>query len=62
MLIGTIDFYHFIPLSLTLTLPEGQHEAKANCFHFHTHLSLDQDEISCGDEAIQAEHPETTFE
>ena len=31
MLIGTIDFYHFIPLSLTLTLPgsQGQHEAKA---------------------------------
>ena len=23
MHIGTIDFYHFIPLSLTLTLPEG---------------------------------------
>ena len=23
MLTGTINFYHFIPLSLTLTLPEG---------------------------------------
>ena len=36
MLIGTIDVYHFIPLSLTLTLPGGQKvNAKQNCWlHF----------------------------
>ena len=39
MLIGTIDFYHFMPFTLTLTLPWGQaqHEAKSIGFIFsHT--------------------------
>ena len=30
MLIGTIDFYHFVPLSLTVTLDEG-HDSQGQC-------------------------------
>ena len=64
MLIGIIDFYHFIPLSLTLTLPEGHKvSTKQNLLlHFLSHFSSDWDEIWCGDGAIQAECPETAFE
>ena len=29
MLLGTIDFYHFVPLSMTLTFAEG-HKVSAN--------------------------------
>ena len=29
---------------------------------FLPHFSFDQDEILCGDEAIEVEHPETAFE
>ena len=54
MLVGTIDFYHYIPLSLTLTLPGGHKvNAKQNLWaSFLPHFSCDQDEIWCGDEAI----------
>ena len=66
MLIGTIDLNHFIPLPLTLTLPGGHKiSTQQNVWlHFltHTHFLSDQDEIWCGDEAIQFEHRETTFE
>ena len=57
MLIGTIDFYHFVPLSLTLTLPGGDKvSAKQNLLaSFIRMLSSDQDEIFCDDEAIQDE-------
>ena len=34
MLIGTIDFYHFIPLSLILTLPGSHKVSKAKPFGF----------------------------
>ena len=54
--IGNIDFYHFVPLSLTLTLLRGQGSAQS------THFSAEQSEICCGDETIQAEYSETTFE
>ena len=63
-LMGTIDFYNFIPVSLTLTLP-GAHKVSANktyWLHFLPHFSSDQDEIWCGDEAIQAERPQTALE
>ena len=65
LLIGTIDFYHFIPLSLTLTLSGGHKvtvQSKTYWLKFHPHFSADQDEIWCGNETIHAEHPETTFE
>ena len=40
MLIGTIDFYHFMPLSLTLTLPRVTRSAQSKtCWlHFLAHL------------------------
>ena len=59
MLLDTIDFYHFIPLSLTWTLA-GDHKvsAKQNL----THFSSDQDETWYGDKAIQVEHSKTNFE
>ena len=43
---------------------QGQCKAKSIGFIFsHTYqLINDQDKIWCGDEAVQAEHPETTFE
>ena len=47
VLISTIDFDHFIPLSLTMILPGG-HEVNAQqnpLTHFLTHFSTDQDEI-----------------
>ena len=57
MLIGTIDFYHFIPLWLTLTFAGGHKvSAKQNAF-----LNWSGDIWHCF-EAIQAEHPDTTFE
>ena len=47
MLIDTINFYHFIPLSLTLTLLWGHKvSAKQNLLgYFLPHFSTDQDEI-----------------
>ena len=47
MLMGTIDFYHFIPASQTLILPGGhkvstKHKLLAS---FCPHFSSDQDEI-----------------
>ena len=63
MLMGTIDFYHLVLLSLTLTLPGVTRPAlsKTYLLHFLAHFSSSQDE-SCGDETIQAEQPETAFE
>ena len=64
MLIGTIDFHYFLTLSLTLALPGVTRSAQSKTYWltFLTHSSSDQDEISCGDEAVQVEHPESTFE
>ena len=47
MLIGTMDFYHFIPLSLTLTLPGGHKVSTKQSLlaSFFCMLSADQDEI-----------------
>ena len=60
MLIGTIDFYHFLQFSLTLTLPGGRKvSAKQNLLiSFFAHFSSDQNEIRCGNDIIQAEHHE----
>ena len=47
MLVGTIDFHHFIPLSLTLIVPGG-HKVSAqqtSWLHFLTRFNTDQDEI-----------------
>ena len=47
MLIGTVDFYHFIPLSVNLTVA-GSHKvsAKQNLLaSFSCTLLTDQDEI-----------------
>ena len=56
MLIGTICFYHYIPISLTLslTLPGGTRSAqsKISWLHFLAHFSTDQDETPCDVEAI----------
>ena len=49
MLIGTLDFYHFTPLSLTLTFTGGH---KVSTKHFLAHFSTDQNEICFGVEAI----------
>ena len=64
LLIGTIDFCYFISLSLTLTVPGGHKvSAKRNLLaSFSPMFPSDHDKILCGDEAIQAEHHETTFE
>ena len=56
MLLGNF----FIPLSLTLTLVLG-HKVSAK-LHFLTHFLTDWDEIGCGVEAVQAEHPDTIFD
>ena len=63
MLIGTIDIYHFMSLSVTFILAwvTGTVENKTCWLHFLTHFSTDQDEI-CGVEAIEVERPVYTFE
>ena len=63
MLIGTIDFYHFIPLSLTLTLVGVTRSAqsKTSWLNFLPHFLTDQEEIVYGVEAIQAGHPDAMF-
>ena len=62
-LLGTIDFYHFILLSLTFTLAASHKiSAKQNLVASVSHiLPNDQDEIWCGLEAIQVKHPDTRF-
>ena len=45
LLIGVINFYHFIPLSVTFALPGGSAESKSYWLHFLVHLSSDQDKI-----------------
>ena len=64
MLIVTIDIDHFIPLSVTMTLVGGHKVSTKQCLflHFLAHFSTEWDEIWYGDESVQAEHPETTFE
>ena len=37
-------------------------ESQTTWLHFLAHFSTDQDEVSCGDEAVQVEHPDTSFE
>ena len=76
-LIGIIDFYYFIPISPTLFIPGGHKvSAKQNLLASsliprpsptpplpHPKFSSHQTVTWCGDEAaIEAEHPETTFE
>ena len=62
--IGNFDFYHFILLSVTLTLHGSHKVSTKQCLlsYFSHTLSSDEDEIWSGEEAIQAEHPETTFD
>ena len=66
MLIGTFDFYHFIPLSVTLTLPGLTRSTRNKTYwlRFLAHFSSDRDEILCSasDELIQADYVETIFE
>ena len=47
MLIHTIDFYHFIPLLLTLILAGATRSAQSKTYwlHFLWHFSADLDEI-----------------
>ena len=64
MLIGTIEFCHVVPQSLTLILAGGTRSAQRKpCFGFifSDSFSSNQDEVSCADEANQGEHPDTTF-
>ena len=63
MLIGTIDFYDFLPLSLTLTWTRGHTvDAKQNLLaSFLPHFSTDQDEILFGVEVVQLERHYTIF-
>ena len=62
-LIGTADFYHIIPLSMTLTLTGGHKVSKKqNVLGVTFSHTLIQNEIWCGAEAIQVEHADITFE
>ena len=56
MLIGTIDFYDFIQLSVTLTLAGVSRSAenKTSGLHFLSHFSTDQDEIWHGHSSRQS--------
>ena len=60
MLAGTIDFYHFMPLSVTLTLfgSQGQPKAKPLGFIFSYTFQLIRVFIV---EAIQGDNPDTVF-
>ena len=59
---GTIDFYHFRPLSMTLTLAGvTRSEQRTIWLQFLTHISTDQDEIESGVKAIEAEHLNTNL-
>ena len=64
MPVGIIDFHHFIPFSLTFTLAglTSSAQNKISCLRFLKHFSSEWDTIWCGDEAIQAEHPDAIFE
>ena len=42
LLVGTIDFYHFIPLSMSL---RRSAQSKTSWHHFLANFSTDQDEI-----------------
>ena len=62
--ISTIDFYYFIPHTVTLTLPGVTRSAqsKTSWLHFLTHFWTDQYWIWCGVVTIQVERPDTIFE
>ena len=64
MHIGTIDFYHFLPLSLTLTLSgiSGSVQSKTSWLHVLPHFWTDQDEMWSGLEANQVQHLDTMFQ
>ena len=57
LVIGTVNFYHFIPLSMTLTLVGGHKiSAEQNLLvSFFAHFSIDQEEILYCVEVSQAE-------
>ena len=61
MPIGTIDFYHYIPLHWPWPLLGITRltQSKTCWFQFRAHLSIDQNEIRYGNEAIWPERPET---
>ena len=64
MLVGTIDFYDIIPLSLTLTLPGGDKvsaKEKLSASFFCNDSSV-HGEILYVVEAIQVEHSVAIFE
>ena len=62
--IGTIDFFHLIPLSMSLALAEGHRisaeQKPSKALHSHTLVNL-SDSIPCVVEAVQVLHPDTTF-
>ena len=49
MLIGTIDFYHFEPISLALAFPGVTRSAQSKTYwlHFVAHLSSEQAKNVC---------------
>ena len=64
MAIGTIDSYQFIPLSVTLTLAGSQKVSTKQNLGFifsHTFLLIGMKFDSEGIEAMEVEHPDTTF-
>ena len=62
--IGTIDFYHFIPFSVILTLAwvTGSVQWKTYGLHFLTCFSTDQDKTWHGVDTVQLELPDTILE
>ena len=64
MLIGTINFYHFIPLSAILTLAWGHKVSTRQSLlaSFLTHFSADEDEVWYCVEAFQVKQRDTNFD
>ena len=62
--VGSIDFYHFDFIPLSVTLAEGHKtSAKQNLlasFSYNTYVSTGQDEIWPGVKWLQADHHDST--
>ena len=64
MFISTIDFCHFVPLSVALILASGHKLSRKQNLsaYFFPHIPTEWDEIWCGDKTVYMKHIGTTFE
>ena len=60
--LGTLDFYRWIILSMTLTFGLGSQGICKAKLHFLAHFSVGQNKNLCHVEAIQIEHHDTNFQ